>query len=124
VRSMLHTTVGFEEAQLLEHRTEPLVLPVHAEAILWGLGIGELYEESMRELQRQECAIGVPCVVGDDGVIAPVIAGCAPLTPEDQARFGEGRGDGWLRPGARVTFFRTPGGGGRVRSVVPAGGAG
>jgi hypothetical protein len=108
VRNMLHSTVGFEEAQLLEHRTEPVVLTVNAEAILWDLGIGALYEESLRELQRQECAIGVPCVVRDDGVIAPVDPGSAPLTPEEQARFREDCGEGWLRPGARVTFFRTP----------------
>ena len=56
VRNMLHSTVGFEEAQLLEHRTEPVVLTVHAEAILWDLGIGELYEESIGELQRRDCA--------------------------------------------------------------------
>jgi hypothetical protein len=107
VRNMLHSTVGFEEAQLLEHRTEPVVLTVNAEAILWDLGIGVLYEESLGELQRKECAIGVACVLGDDGAIAPVDAGSAPLTPEEQARFREDCGEGWLRPGVRVTFFRT-----------------
>jgi hypothetical protein len=106
---MLHSTVGFEEAQLMEHRTEPVVLTVDAEAILWDVGIGELYDESLRELQRQECAIGVACVVGEDGVIALVDPGSAPLTPEEQARLREDCGEGWwLRPGVRVTFFQTP----------------
>jgi hypothetical protein len=108
VRNMLHSTVGFDEAQLLEYRTEPVMLTVYAEAILWDLGVGELYEESLRELHRRERAIGVACVVGDDGVVAPVDSGCAPLTPEEQARFREDCGEGWLRPGVRVTFFRTP----------------
>ena len=94
VRNMLHSTVGFEEAQLLEHRTEPVVLTVDVEAILWDLGIGELYDESLRELQRRECAIGVGCVVGDDGVIGPVDPGSAPLTPEEQARCGRTVGTG------------------------------
>lgn len=67
VRNMLHSTVGFDDAQLLEHRTEPLVLTVNAEAILWDLGIGALYDESVTELVRLHDAIGVECVVGDDG---------------------------------------------------------
>ena len=52
VRNMLHSTVGFDDAQLLEHRTEPVVLAVNAEAILWDVGIGAFYHESVGELVR------------------------------------------------------------------------
>jgi hypothetical protein len=108
VRTMLHSTVGFDDAQLLGHRTEPVVLTVNAEAILWDLGNGALYLESVRKLVRLQEAIGVECVVGDDGEIRPVDPSAAPLTPEAQARARAGDGDGWLYAGVRTTAFRTP----------------
>jgi hypothetical protein len=35
VRTMLHSTVGCDDAQLLGHRTEPVVLTVNPGVILW-----------------------------------------------------------------------------------------
>jgi hypothetical protein len=60
------------------------------------------------ELVRLQDAIGVECVVGDDGEIQPVEPSVAPLTPAAQARVRAGDRDGWLLPGARTTVFRTP----------------
>jgi hypothetical protein len=57
VREMLTSTVGYDEAYLHEHRTEPLVVRVHVDDILHDLGLGALYDEAHDELNRRENAI-------------------------------------------------------------------
>jgi hypothetical protein len=57
VRAMLHATVGYDEAHLVEHRTEPLVIPVAVDDLLTDLDVWALYERAGDELDRRENAI-------------------------------------------------------------------
>jgi hypothetical protein len=57
VRQLLVGTVGEDEAYLFEHRTEPLVIRVHADDILNELGFWPLYDDADTELNRREAAI-------------------------------------------------------------------
>jgi hypothetical protein len=57
VRRMLHSTVGYHEQYLHEHRTEPLIVRVHVDDILNDLGFSTLYDEAHKEISRREDAI-------------------------------------------------------------------
>ena len=58
VRNLLHSTVGYEEEVLLEHRTEPLVVPLYVDLILADLGVWKVYEDAYAELNRRYHGIG------------------------------------------------------------------
>jgi hypothetical protein len=64
VRQMLHSTVGYDEAYLLEHRTEPVTVRVHVDDILTDLGFRDLYEHAHAELERRYDAVGIPAASG------------------------------------------------------------
>lgn len=53
VRTLLTSTVGHDEATLLEHRTEPLVVRVFVDEILNDLGVWTQYNEAARALSRR-----------------------------------------------------------------------
>ena len=57
VRTLLTSTVGWDEEYLWAHRTEPLVVEVHVDHLLTELGIAGLYAESADELDRQAARI-------------------------------------------------------------------
>jgi hypothetical protein len=57
VRRMLHSTVGYDEQYLHEHRTEPLIVRVNVDDILNDLGFSTLYDEAHKEISRREDAI-------------------------------------------------------------------
>lgn len=58
VRTLLHSTVGYVEQYLLEHRTEPLHVVVNVEQILTDLEIAELYDDAEAALdQMQDAAL-------------------------------------------------------------------
>jgi hypothetical protein len=67
VRDMLHSTVGYDEIYLLEHRTEPVVVRVHVDDILTDLGFWQSYDEAYAELDRRYQAIGIPTARGVPG---------------------------------------------------------
>jgi hypothetical protein len=57
VRQLLVATVGEDQRFLFEHRTDPLVIRVHADDILSDLGYWALYDEAVDELDRRDDAI-------------------------------------------------------------------
>ena len=57
VRQLLVGTVGEDERYLWEHRTDPLVIRVHADDILTDLGYWALYDDAQDELNRREAAV-------------------------------------------------------------------
>jgi hypothetical protein len=82
VRQMLGSTVGYDETDLIEHRTEPLTVVVNVDDVLNELGYWDLYDEAETELQLREAATGV---VSFDPVGA---AGAATApTPDQEAAF-------------------------------------
>lgn len=59
VRNLLISTVGHDEQQLLEHRTEPVIVDVHVDKIMVDLGVWKAYNEAQQELtQRYSDASG------------------------------------------------------------------
>lgn len=57
VRNLLSSTVGHDEDQLLEHRTEPLVVEVIVDEILVDLGVWKAYDDAQAEIARRHAAI-------------------------------------------------------------------
>lgn len=53
VRNLLTSTVGHDEQQLLEHRTEPVVVHVFVDEIMVDLGVWKAYDDAQRELSRR-----------------------------------------------------------------------
>jgi hypothetical protein len=70
VRRMLHSTVGYEEQYLHEHRTERLIVRVHVEDILNDLGLSTLYDDAHEEISRREDAIRARHSSYDEGQAA------------------------------------------------------
>jgi hypothetical protein len=66
VRNMLTSTVGDDEQYLLEHRTEPLVVTLFVDEILFDQGVWQSYEDARQELVRRYEAIGLPAAGDDD----------------------------------------------------------
>jgi hypothetical protein len=87
VRDMLHSTVGYDEQYLLEHRTEPVVVRVHVDDILNELGVWKLYDEAHDELDRRHDAIGIPTGSGvpGDPAFEAALAALEPATAEQEA---------------------------------------
>lgn len=54
IRNLLHSTVGYDEQYLLEHRTEPLHVAVNVEQILTDLDIAWLYDDAEAALDQME----------------------------------------------------------------------
>ena len=57
VQELLLSTVGYDEQQLLAHRTKPLIITVAVSELLDELGVWELYEQAYDELIRRGDAI-------------------------------------------------------------------
>ena len=60
VRNLLTSTVGHDEAVLLEHRTEPVVVEVYVDEILSDQDAWKAYDDATQELNRRYEAIGIP----------------------------------------------------------------
>jgi hypothetical protein len=87
VRDMLHSTVGYDEQYLDEHRTEPVVVRVHVDDILNELGVWKLYDEAHDELDRRHDAIGIPTASGvpGDPAFEAALAALEPATAGQEA---------------------------------------
>ena len=87
VRTLLTSTVGWDEEYLLEHRTEPLTVAVHVDDLLHELGYAQLYDEAHDELDHRHDAIGIPTVTGIPGTpqFETALARLEPATAEQQA---------------------------------------
>lgn len=77
VRNLLTSTVGDDEQYLLEHRTEPVVVTLFVDEILFDQGVWQSYEEARQELVRRYEAIGLPTVG-----YAETVARLDRITPE------------------------------------------
>lgn len=53
VRNLLTSTVGHNEQQLLEHRTEPVVVQVFVDEVMVDMGMWTAYDDAQRELTRR-----------------------------------------------------------------------
>jgi hypothetical protein len=49
VRQLLTSTVGYDEEYLPEHRTEPLVVDLYVDEILFDLGAWQAYDDANQE---------------------------------------------------------------------------
>jgi hypothetical protein len=88
VRQLLVGTVGEDEAYLFEHRSEPLVIRVHAADILNDLGWWRLYDEAEDELARREEQIIGPVTRGNT-IYSDELSEDAHAAWEDIARLRE-----------------------------------
>lgn len=84
VRNLLTSTVGHDEAQLLEHRTEPVVVDLHIDEIMVDLGAWVAYDEANQELARRYEAIGIPTATMPEAA-----AQLEPATPEQERQADE-----------------------------------
>ncbi len=62
VRSLVTSTVGEDEQQLLGHRTEPVVVDVFVDGIMAELGMWKAYDDAQQELTRRytDCTSATP----------------------------------------------------------------
>jgi len=67
VRNLLTSTVGHDGAQLLEHRTEPVVVDLYIDDIMADLRVWAAYDEANQQLIRRYDAIGIPSVTAVPG---------------------------------------------------------
>lgn len=83
VRNLLTSTVGHDEAHLLEHRTEPVVIKAHVDEIMADQDVWKAYDDATQELDRRYEAIGIPS--------APTAEDAAELEPatDEQERQAE-----------------------------------
>lgn len=77
VRNLLTSTVGHDEEYLLEHRTEPVVVELFVDELLFHFEVWQQYDIAQDELQRRYQAIGIPTFTSAPG-----------WTDEDFARAG------------------------------------
>lgn len=77
VRNLLTSTVGYDGEYLLEHRTEPVVVTLFVDEILFDQGVWQSYEDARQELVRRYEAIGLPTVG-----YAETVARLDRMTPE------------------------------------------
>ncbi len=57
MRNLLTSTVGEDEQQLLEHRTEPIVVDVFVDEIMVDLGVWKAYDDAQQELSRRSAEV-------------------------------------------------------------------
>ena len=86
VRNLLMSTVGEDEASLLEHRTEPVVVELYIEVLMMDVGGWKAYDEAQRELTRRSLAIAPTASSPEEAAALP------PLT-EEQERQLDGLSD-------------------------------
>ena len=86
VRNLLTGTVGCDEQQLHGHRTEPVVVNINVDDIMFALEVWQAYDEAGTALQRRYDDLGVPRWIGscDD---AP--QDLSPVTPEQEQQLDE-----------------------------------
>jgi hypothetical protein len=62
VRSLVTSTVGGDERQLLGHRTEPVIVDVFVDEIMAELGMWKAYDDAQQELTRRytHCSSATP----------------------------------------------------------------
>jgi hypothetical protein len=81
LRGLLTGTVGYDEQQLLEHRTEPVVVTIIVDDIMLDLEIWQAYDEASTALQRRYDDLRLPSRTGSPGAVPEDLL---PATPEQE----------------------------------------
>jgi hypothetical protein len=84
LRSLLTSTVGYDGEYLLEHRTEPVVVTLFVDEILFDQGVWQSYDDALQELARRYEAIGRGAVTYDE-----TLARLDAMTPEQNRQADE-----------------------------------
>lgn len=84
VRRLLTATVGHDEQQLLEHRTDPVVVSINVDDMMVDLGAWQAYDDACDALQRRYDDLGLPEVRRTSGSALNVLATLATATPEQE----------------------------------------
>jgi hypothetical protein len=84
VRSLLTATVGYDEQQLLTHRTDPVVVSINVDDMMVDLGAWQAYDDACDALQRRYDDLGLPDVRRTSGSAQQVLASLATATPEQE----------------------------------------
>lgn len=88
VRSLLESTVGPDDAHLMEHRTEPIRVVLRPAEILADLGYYVLYEDSRQILQEQQDRHQWRYLLGTDHAWTPLDPGAPAYADAYTAVFG------------------------------------
>ena len=86
VRNLLTGTVGCDEQQLHEHRTEPVVVNINVDNIMFALEVWQAYDEAGTALQRRYDDLGVASWTGSSGDAPEDLS---PVTPEQEQQLDE-----------------------------------
>ena len=92
VRTLLNSTVGPDEQQLLTHRTEPVVVNINVDDMMVDLGAWQAYDDASDALQRRYSLLGLADVTPTPGSALDVLAALPAATPEQELgceRIGE-----------------------------------
>jgi hypothetical protein len=84
VRSLLIATVGYDEQQLLTHRTDPVVVSINVDDMMVDLGVWQAYDDACDALQRRYDDLGIPDARRTSGSAHEVLASLATATPEQE----------------------------------------
>ena len=84
VRNLLTATVGPDEQQLLQHRTDPVVVSVNVDDVMVDLGAWQAYDDACDALQRRYDNLGLPEVRCTSGSGLDVLASLAVATPDQE----------------------------------------
>jgi hypothetical protein len=84
VRSLLTATVGHDEQQLLEHRTDPVVVSINVDDMMVDLGAWQAYDDACDALQRRYDDLGLSEFRRTSGSALDVLASLATASPEQE----------------------------------------
>lgn len=84
VRTLLRSTVGHDEQQLLTHRTEPVAVNINVDDMMVDLGAWQAYDEASDTLQRRYSLFGLADVTPAPGSARDILAALPAATPEQE----------------------------------------
>ena len=87
VRNLLTATVGHDEQQLLQHRTDPVVVSINVNDLMVDLGAWQAYDDACDALQRRYDNLGLAEVRCTSGSGPDVLASLATATPDQEHGF-------------------------------------
>ena len=86
VRNLLTGTVGYDEQQLIEHRTEPVVVNINVDDIMFDREVWQAYDEAGTALQRRYDDLGGTSWTGS---FSAVPEDPSPVTAEQEQQLDE-----------------------------------
>ena len=86
VRNLLTGTVGYDEQQLIEHRTEPVVVNINVDDIMFDREVWQAYDEAGTALQRRYDDLGGTSWTGSSSAVPEDLS---PVTAEQEQELDE-----------------------------------